>query len=69
MMARPITTPVEAPIACTMRTAISALIEDAVVATSDATTASANPPSTTGRRPKRSDRGPSSSCALARLRR
>jgi hypothetical protein len=67
MMARPITMPVEAPAACTMRAAISAPIEAANSAPNEATTDSASPASTTGRRPKRSDKGPSTSCALARL--
>ena len=67
MMARPITMPVEAPTACNVRTAISAPIEEAASAASAATTASDRPASTTGRRPKRSDSGPSSNCAVARL--
>jgi hypothetical protein len=64
MMARPITMPVEAPTACTMRAAISAPIEEVAMATSEAST---SPASTTGRRPKRSDSGPSRSWAKATL--
>jgi len=67
MMARPMTMPVEAPIACMTRAMISAPIEDAAMAASEATTLSVSPASTTGRRPKRSDSGPSSNCAAARL--
>ena len=67
MMARPITMPVEAPTACTKRATISAPIEEAAIAASEATTLRLRPASTTGRRPKRSDSGPSTSCAVARL--
>ena len=69
MMARPITMPVEAPIACTTRAPISAPIEEAAMAASEAMTLSVSPASITGRRPKRSDSGPSSSWAVARLNR
>ena len=69
MMARPMTMPVEAPTAWITRAPISAPIEEAAMAASEATTLSVSPASTTGRRPKRSDNGPSSNCAAARLKR
>ena len=59
--------PVDAPAAWMMRAAISAPIDEAAMAANDATTDSASPTSTTGRRPKRSDSGPSTSWAQARL--
>ena len=68
-MARPMTMPAAAPTACTMRVTISASIDVAAKAASEASMFSVSPASTTGRRPKRSDSGPSTSCALARLRR
>ena len=43
MMARPITMPVEAPIACTTRAPISAPIEEAAMAASEATTVERQP--------------------------
>jgi hypothetical protein len=67
MIARPITMPADAPTACSMRAAISSVIELAAMAATDAPTLSARPASSTGRRPKRSESGPSSSCAPARL--
>ena len=58
MIARPMTTPVEAPSACRMRNAISPVMVDAAIEATLDTTVSARPARTTGRRPKRSDSGP-----------
>ena len=65
MMARPITMPAVAPNACTVRATIRPVIEVAASAAKLATTVSASPASITGRRPKRSDSGPSTSCEIA----
>ena len=51
MMARPITMPLEAPVACRMRAAIKAWIEPAAIAAIDANTLIVRPTSATGRRP------------------
>ena len=69
MMARPMDCPVEAPSDCTTRAAIRPAMPAAKIAAVLATLASASPASTTGRRPKRSDSGPNTSCATARPRR
>ena len=65
MMARPTTTPVEAPIAWTMRATISASMLVAARAATLETAASVSPASTTGRRPNRSESGPITSCEAA----
>ena len=68
-MARLMVCPVEAPSDCTARAAIRAAMLAAKIAAVLATLASARPASTTGRRPKRSERGPKMSCATASPRR
>ena len=65
MMARPMVWPVEAPSACTTRATIRVAMPAAKIAAVVATVASASPARITGRRPKRSDSGPNSSCASA----
>jgi hypothetical protein len=65
MMARATTMPAEAPIACRIRAAITLSTVGMTIAIRLATTVSPRPPSMTGRRPKRSDNGPMTSCATA----
>ena len=57
-MARPSTSPPQAPSACTTRAAISHWMSDANAATRLATRNTASEAISTGRRPKRSDNGP-----------
>ncbi len=66
MMARPITSPEEAPSACSVRNRISMPIEVEKIAATLAVAVMNRPASSTGLRPKRSDSGPSSSCETAR---
>ena len=65
MMARPMTTPVAAPIACSTRMRMNVVASGVAIAARLATPVKARPPSTTGRRPKRSDSGPISNWAAA----
>ena len=65
MMARPITSPVEAPSACRPRAAISPPMLDIAIASTLDKAVIVRPTITTGRRPKRSDSGPSTSCDTA----
>ncbi len=69
MMARLMVCPVEAPSDCATRATMRPAMLAAKMAAVLATVASASPASTTGRRPKRSDSGPNTSCATARPRR
>ena len=66
MIARPMVWPVEAPSDCATRAMMRLAMLPAKMAAVLATVASASPASTTGRRPKRSDNGPNTSCATAR---
>ena len=66
MIARPITSPDEAPSACSVRHTISMPIEVEKIAATLAVAVMNRPVSSTGLRPKRSDSGPSSSCDTAR---
>ena len=65
MIARATTMPAEAPIACRMRATMMLSTVGMTIAIRLANTVSARPPSITGRRPKRSDSGPITSCATA----
>src|SRR6202048_1551611 len=65
MIARPMTWPVDAPRDCVTRHATRVAVVLAKKANGLATLAKARPVSTPGRRPKRSDNGPNSSCATA----
>ncbi len=65
MIARPSTMPTVAPNACRVRARMMPVIEVAASAAKLATTVSARPASITGRRPKRSDSVPSTSCETA----
>ena len=65
MTARPTTMPAVAPKACAVRATIRPVIELVASAAKLATTVSARPASMTGRRPKRSDSVPSTSCETA----
>ena len=64
-MARPSTMPTQPVAPCTMRIAISASIEGAKGEAMQERTKIAKPPSSTGRRPKRSDSGPMTICETA----
>ena len=65
MMARATTIPADAPTACRMRAAITLSTVGMTMAITLANTVSPSPVSITGRRPKRSDSGPITSCARA----
>ena len=65
MMARPITSPVEAPNACSARARISPPMLDIAMASTLDKAVIASPAIATGRRPNRSDSGPSASCETA----
>ena len=65
MMARPTTSPVEAPSACRLRAMISPVMLLASSAPALVIAVSASPTMITGRRPNLSDSGPSASCEKA----
>jgi len=64
-MARPSTSPPQAPTDCSTRAPISTPAFGATAVTTPARVNSASPPSSTGRRPNRSDSGPYSNCPIA----
>ncbi len=69
MMARPTTSPVDAPSACRLRAMISPVMLLASRAAALITAVSASPARITGRRPNLSDKGPSASWEKASTRR
>ena len=60
--ARPSTGPAQAPKACSRRATTSVVMESASAHTTEDSTKTSMPHSITGRRPKRSDSGPTSNC-------